>query len=448
MNPTMSVIRRRLLGLGFIVVVSSLIAGSIAKYNEVFADYVPVTLRAGQVGNQLQERSDVKIRGVIVGKVSDIETTGDGATVALSMWPDKVDMIPSDVKARLLPKTLFGEKYVSLVAPEAPGVANQPSLSAGDVIPQDRSRTAIEVQQVLDDLLPLLEAVRPQDLASTLNAMAQTLEGRGEDAGETLVLLQRYISQLNTELPNIKADISGLADLTDTYSEAAPDLLQALEDFTVNSRTVVEQRENLSNLYATVTRAADDTRGFLEVNGDNIIALADTSRPTLEVLAKYAPEYPCLLGQLAGLVPRLDESYGAGTNQPGIHLTIELIVNSRGPYRPGEEPEYNDKRGPYCYPAQVPGNHPQYSAPGGPFKDGSNAPPPPAPEDSGGPPAQGVQTSPQASGFSLGLPNSRAEQRFVASLLSTANGTDPAEVPGWSTLLVGPLLRGAEVSLR
>lgn len=446
MNSTVSVVRRRLLGLGFIVVVSSLIAGSIAKYNEVFVDFVPVTLQAGQVGNQLQERSDVKIRGVIVGKVSDVESTGDGATVALSMQPGMVDMIPSDVKARLLPKTLFGEKYVSLVAPEAPDVASRQALSAGDVIRQDRSRTAIEVQQVLDGLLPLLEAVRPQDLASTLNAMAQTLEGRGEDAGETLVLLQRYFSRLNTELPNIKADISGLADLTDTYSEAAPDLLAALEDFTVNSRTVVEQRENLSNLYATVTRASDDTTGFLESNRDNIIALADTSRPTLEVLAKYAPEYPCLLGQLAGAVPRLDESFGVGTDQPGLHLTIELIANSRGPYRPGEEPEYNDKRGPYCYPTDVPGNHPQYPQPGGSFRDGSN--PPPLPADGSGNEA-GAQTSPQTTtGFSLGLPNSRAEQRFVASLLSTANGTDPSEMPGWSTLLVGPLLRGSEVSLR
>jgi phospholipid/cholesterol/gamma-HCH transport system substrate-binding protein len=441
MSTTMAVIRRRLLGLGFLVVVSSLIAASIAKYNGVFADYVPVTLRADHVGNQLQERSDVKIRGVIVGKVSEVSTDGDGATVALQMWPDKVGMIPQDVKARLLPKTLFGARYVSLVVPDNP---SEQSLSAGDVIPQDRTRTALQLQQVFDNLLPLLEAVRPQDLASTLNAMATTLEGRGDDLGETLVLLQRYFSQLNTELPSIKADISGLADLTETYSEAAPDLLQALETFTVNSRTLVEQRENLSNLFATVTRAADDTTGFLQVNRDNIIALADTSRPTLEVLAKYAPEYPCLLGQLAGLVPRLDEVYGVGTDEPGTHLTIELIPESRGPYRPGEYPVYNDERGPRCYPTQVPGNHPQYPT-GGHFKDGTNPPP-----GSVAPPGTGQvpQTSPQASGFSLGLPNSRAEQRFVASLLSTANGTDPSEVPGWSTLLVGPLLRGTEVSLR
>lgn len=445
MNPTLSVIRRRLLGLGFIIVVSSLIAGSIAKYNEVFTDYVPVTLRAGQIGNQLQERSDVKIRGVIVGKVSDVATDGDGATVALSMQPEKVDMIPSDVKARLLPKTLFGEKYVSLVAPAAPHVASRRSLQPGDVIAQDRSSTAIEVQRVFDGLLPLLEAVRPQDLASTLNAMSQTLEGRGDDLGETLVLLQRYLSRLNTELPDIKADISGLADLTDTYSEAAPDLLAALEDFTVTSRTAVEQRENLTNLYATTTRASDDTTGFLEVNGDNLIALTDTSRPTLEVLAKYAPEYPCLLGQLDELVGRIDEVFGAGTDEPGTHFTIELVPDSRGPYRPGEEPAYDDKRGPYCVPSDVPGNHPQYP-PGGPLADGSD--PPPAPTTGEGD-ERAAQTSPQAAnGFSLGLPNSRVEQRFVASLLSTANGTDPSEVPGWSTLLVGPLLRGAEVSLR
>lgn len=439
MNTTVAVIRRRLLGLGFIVVVLSLIAASIAKYNGVFADYVPVTLRADHIGNQLQPRSDVKIRGVIVGKVSDVSTDGEGATVQLQMWPDKIDMIPQDVKARLLPKTLFGMRYVSLVIPDNP---SEQSLSAGDVIPQDRTQTALQLQRVFDNLLPVLEAVRPQDIASTLNAMAQTLQGRGDDLGETLVLLQDYFSQLNTELPTIKADISELADLTEVYSEAAPDLLQALEDLTVTSRTLVEQRENLANLYETITRAANGTTRFLEINRDNIIALADTSRPTLEVLAQYAPEYPCLLGQLAGLVPRLNEALGVGTDEPGAHLTIELIVEGRGPYRPGDYPEYNDDRGPYCYPTDVPGNHPQYP-PGGPFKDGTNAPPAPA-----APGDQTPRTTPQVSGYSLGLPNSRAEQRFVASLLSVANGTDPDDVPGWSTLLVGPLLRGTEVSLR
>ena len=42
----------------------------------------------------------------------------DGATIELAIDPDHLDEIPADVSARLLPKTLFGERFVSLVPPE------------------------------------------------------------------------------------------------------------------------------------------------------------------------------------------------------------------------------------------------------------------------------------------------------------------------------------------
>ena len=55
------------------------------------------------------------------------------------------------------------------------------------MIAQDRSATAVEVERVLDDLLPLLQAVQPQKLATTLGALSQALQGRGEQLGQTLV---------------------------------------------------------------------------------------------------------------------------------------------------------------------------------------------------------------------------------------------------------------------
>lgn len=42
---------------------------------------------------------------------------GTKATLDIALKPEHVAHIPSDVHARLLPKTLFGEKYVDLVAP-------------------------------------------------------------------------------------------------------------------------------------------------------------------------------------------------------------------------------------------------------------------------------------------------------------------------------------------
>jgi phospholipid/cholesterol/gamma-HCH transport system substrate-binding protein len=436
-------LRRRLQGMAFLILVISLVALSIAKYSGAFSRGVPVTLQIDHTGLQLDKRSDVKLRGVIVGEVSDLSTSGGAATVALLLKPESVHLIPDNVSARILPKTLFGEKYVSLILPQRP--SGRP-LSAGAVIPQDRSQAAREVGAALDSLLPLLQDVAPQDLANTLGAISGALRGRGQELGDTLVRVQQLLSGLNPALPQLQEDITRAADFADTYTQAAPDLLAALADLSTTTRTVAEQRENLAELFSSVIRASEDLRGFLRDNKENLIALAAESRPTLASLARYAPEYPCLLHQIAGLVPQLDQTFGVGSHQPGLHVYLE-VTNNRGKYLPGvDEPRYQEDRGPRCYPVRDGIKFPQY--PGGPIHDGSTPPPtgPSDPSPGVGPANAPSQTSPQ--GGVMGLPNYPAEQQFLTALLAWADGAQPAEIPGWTSFLLGPLLRGSEVTLR
>ncbi|HEU0086301.1 MAG TPA: MCE family protein [Pseudonocardiaceae bacterium] len=358
---------RRLQGIAFLAVVIALIALSVARYSGAFADGVPVTLQTDRTGLQLDNRADVKVRGVIVGEVVDVRATGHAATVHLRLRPETVAQIPDNVHARLLPKTLFGEKYVALMVPAHPSGR---ALSAGDIISQDRSQAARELDAALDGLLPLLQAVAPQQLASTLGAVSTALDGRGRQLGDTLVRQQQLVSGLNTALPDLQADISGIADLAQTYSQAAPDLSAALADLATTSRTLAEQRQHLAALFDSVARASGDLRGFTAANGENIIALSTDSRPTLQSLARYAPEYPCLLGRLAGLVPKVDQAMGVGTSEPGLHVLAQ-VSGSRGKYLPGvDEPRYEEDRGPRCYPMPAGQRFPQYP-PGGPLKDGS-----------------------------------------------------------------------------
>ena len=431
--------KRRLQGLLFIVVLLALMGLSVGRYEGWFDRGVPVTLQVDRVGNQLTERADVKVRGLIVGEVESVRTNGDYATVQMLLDPDKAELIPANVSARLLPKTLFGEKYVSLVVPAGPP---GPAIAAGDVIPLDRSATARELERVLDGLLPLLQAVEPQDLATTLGALSQALAGRGEQLGETLVRLQELTGGLRPAIPDIQEDITQLADFAANADKAAPDLLDALEDFSVTSRTIVEQRAQLKELLSGVTAASDDLRGFLAANRENIIALAASSRPTLETLARYSPEFPCLLDQIAGLVPRVDESFGAGTGRAGLRITLE-IVNNQGKYEPNEdEPRYLDDRGPRCYPI-LPLAPEQPTD--GRIKDGTE----PEGEPTRGSPTGSAEEfgAIPASFEGMGLANSPAEQRMVAELIAAQDGTSPEAVPAWSTMLVGPLYRGAEVTL-
>ncbi|WP_410642875.1 MCE family protein [Amycolatopsis sp. lyj-346] len=436
-------LRYQVLGLVFLLVAALFIGLTLAVYHKAFTPVTLVKLETDRVGSQLRTGGDVKVRGMLVGEVRSVLAKGDHAELELALDPDKTHVIPANVSARLLPKTLFGERYVALQLPEK----KERPIEAGDVIPQDRSSAAIELQKVLDDVMPLLQAVQPEKLSSTLTAVATALDGRGKQLGETLAGLSDYLGKLNPSLPDVKAGITGLANVADTYDKAAPDLLQALSDLTTTSRTIVDQRTQLSDLYATVGAASVDLTSFLQVNKDNLIRLTTAVQPTLDVLAKYAPEYPCLLRQLAESVPRAELAFGKGTAHPEVsRVTIEFAA-SRGKYLPGvDEPKYEDKRGPRCYPSvPKPGVWPQYP-PDGPIEDGSSKPAPPKVPDGSLPGP--ITAGGSALGGSGSIVGSADESDLIALLASPALGALPDQVPGWAGLLVGPLYRGTEVELK
>ncbi|WP_410668479.1 MCE family protein [Amycolatopsis sp. cmx-4-68] len=441
----MRTLRRRLLGLLLIAVMVGGVALSIALYDKAFTPVVTVKLEADKIGNQLIKQSDVKVRGLIVGSVADIIATDHGAELTLALKPESAKLIPQNVSARFLPKTLFGERFVSLEIPQKP---SSKTLASGDVIPQDRTSSAVELEQAFSHLMPVLQAVQPQKLSATLTAISTALSGRGDQLGDTLAQLGTYIGELNPHEPELQHNLKALAEFSDHLKDAAPDLVQSLDNLSTTTRTVVDERQNLANLYGSLTQASVDLQTFLQNNKDNIISLVDTARPTAELLAKYAPEYPCVISQMAKNVPLIDQALGKGTNQPGLHATIEIIV-PRAPYQAGkEEPRFEDKRGPRCYDIKdIPKPFPS-EPPDGAFKDGTQHQAAPKSVSEGLNPAK-FKADAAGNGAGAGdLAYSTAEQGFLADLLGPQLGMNSADVPGWSSLLVGPLYRGAEVTVK
>ncbi|MFD6170530.1 MCE family protein [Streptomyces coeruleorubidus] len=412
----MRVLRLRLYGVVFIAVLALLLSLSVAVYRQVFTPVVRITLEADSLGNQLDPRADVKLRGLLVGEVREVRADGTKATLDIALKPEHVAQIPSDVHARLLPKTLFGEKYVDLVAPR--GSSGRP-IRAGDVITQDRTRVGIEVQQLMNDLLPLLRTVQPGKLNATLSAFATALDGRGDRIGDNLTRVEAYLRRLNPHLPSLKEDIARFADVAEVYGDAAPDLMEILRNTVTTSRTIVEEKDRLAAALKSTATVAGTAEDFLDANGDRLITLGRVSRPTLELFARYSPQYPCLLAGLVRQEKASEEAFRGGK----MHITLE-VVRPQGAYEPGEEPRYGERSGPNC--RDLP--HPPVPAPGAHLNDGSKKSSP----SSGGP---------------LGVSATRAEQRAVGSLVAPALGVPADEVPPVATLLFGPMARGTAVSV-
>jgi virulence factor Mce-like protein len=425
-------------------------------YQKAFTPVALVTLETTRAGSQLQDGADVKLRGLVVGEVRRVEATPDGARLTLAIQPDQLSQIPADVHARLLPKTLFGERYVDLETAARPSPAR---LAAGDVIAQDRSAVAIELETVLDNLYPLLRTVQPGKLATTLNALSTTLEGRGDELGQSLVRLDRYLRALNPSMPVLQQDITLLADTLDVYADIAPDALRLTESLRVTNRTIVEKDQQLAAFLVGTAGFANTTAGFLRDNEERIIQVGEVGRPTLQLLAEYSPVYPCLAQGLVAWLPRINAAFAGGT----FHITLE-VVPPRAAYQPGEEPRWGEKRGPNCFGLPNPPGSQSNPFPGHHFDDGTR----PAGDSSL------LSALPAAllgdAAADSGTAGTAEEQRVVAALLArdgaagggTAadggaaldggaaadGGAAPSRPSGIQTLLAGPMLRGTVVSTR
>ncbi len=460
-----------LYGVAMLTVVALLTTTSILAFNQAFTSSVPVTMHIQRAGLQLLKGSDVKMRGLIVGDVASISSNGDGAVIKLRLKPKYLNKIPKNVSARLIPKTIFGEKYIDFVAPPA-ALGKGPHLQAGDVIREDHTTPALEIDQALNDLLPLLRTVRPQDLNSTLSAMAQALSGRGEQLGQTTVKIDDYLKQLNPQLPAIQHDFQALAKVATTYDQAAPALLALLRNFTVTGDTIKEKAGTLTALLKDVTGTALVTRDFLARNANNIVQVNVVNEDLLKLIAYYSPELDCLFKGTAKLLPKIKST-------KATKHTAGVLVEFHGPKPaytyPLDAPQYNDTRGPNCYglpnpPLQLPTiqfgdgteDDPRFAA-----RNGSTAPQPLSLQNlagalgapSGG--SSGASSNPLSgllspsdtatasveSSPSMGDAGSKTEQAWMDQLLGPILGRPAAKVPAIAGLLWGPMARGTQVTI-
>jgi virulence factor Mce-like protein len=375
-----------------------------------------------------------------VGEVREIHSSGQGATIRIALDTDTAHLVPSDVSAQLLPKTLFGEKEVDLVADSA---STARPIRAGDVIPQDRSETSIETERVLNDFLPLLQSLKPAQLSLTLNAVSSALRGRGDRLGANFARNADYFRSLNPELPAMLEDFRGIADVTESYSRASSDLLRLIDNAAAASRNLVDQKEELATFLSSTTQFAESSEDFLRINERSLIDLAAQSRPNLQLYARYSPEYACMLHTLPKQEIVGERTFGG--LQPGLHITLEM-TKDQGAYLPGDEPKFGEDRGPTCY--GLGDKHivpfPAYYEPRDGFCDEEEAATPGVQNGchNGSTPPGGPLSAEAVSDPVLAL-GGPVQEHLVATAVAPVLEVQPDQVSDIATLLFGPVARGA-----
>lgn len=360
-----------------------------------------------------------------VGVIPDDDDEEPGTRIEMLIGSDHVEGIASDVVVRVVPRTLFGDVRLDLVAPSerdaqaaAPGSAatvppeTANTLADGDRLLADRSEEAVLLYDVFTRASGLLASIEPERLQVALTAMARALDGRGETLGRVIEDADRAGEDLAPALENAAGASAAIASLTEDLASAGPVIVETLEEATRLSRIVLDRPGALGRL---LDAGLDVTTSGAQM-GDRTVSGAITLVHDTGVVFDHTARDPHgVLRTLRALRP-MGEAGTAAFSTGRFAITAVPSFADPMPYGPEDCPRYSGVPGSTCGPP----------APGGP-------------------------------GPELTV-NAAAERDVLRELQAAAASepgspvpplAEPAAGPGaaaWTML--GPLVRGTEVEIR
>jgi len=276
-----------------LLIIAALITLTALQFSGRLRSVVPLTLVSDRAGLVMEEGAKVKFRGVQIGEVGSIGaqpvTDGTQARLALKIDPGPFRYLPADVQAEIKSSTVFGAKYVDLIAPDDP--STQP-LAAGAVL-RSRNVTA-EVNTVFENLQNVVQAIDPAKLNSVLGAVAESLRGKGDRIGAAIGGADTVLSSVNPRMDTVREDWQKFGVTAQTYSSVAQDILSILDSFSTTSNTISGHAAALDTVLLSAvgfSRSGIDTIGG---NQPALVRAMNVLDPTTALLMKYSPTYTCL----------------------------------------------------------------------------------------------------------------------------------------------------------
>jgi phospholipid/cholesterol/gamma-HCH transport system substrate-binding protein len=324
-----------------LAVVGVFLFATTAAFNGTFRSYVPVTLTSERAGLVLETNAKVMLRGVQVGRVSQIGLGRGDASLQLEIDPDQIRYIPANVQAQISATTAFGAKFVELEFPKNPSLAR---LAAGAVLHSKNVST--EINTVFENVVDLLNMVDPLKLNAVLSAVAEGVRGQGERMGEATTDLNQVLLALNARKDTIRADWRKLGELSSTYDAAAGNIVTILNAASTTSTTVVDQKKALDDLLLNTIGFAQAGTNLLGQSRDNLVASVNTLEPTTNLLLKYNPEYTCFLQGVTWYLNNGGYAAFGGADGRTLQLDVALLLGNDPYLYPDNLPIAEAKGGP------------------------------------------------------------------------------------------------------
>ncbi len=243
----------------------------------------------------LQEGDDVRVAGVNVGEVKDVDHYE--ATQAIVTFRIEADIELTEAsRAEIRFLNLIGDRYMALV--EGNGAADAETLEDGETIPVDRTEPSLDLTVLFNGFKPLFQALTPDQVNELSMNLVQVLQGEG---GTVKGLLEHTASLTNS-----------LADRDELIGSVITNLSETLD-------TVNQRHEQLSSLVIELRDWMKDLAADRDTIGDSLGNISDLTVTVADLLRRGRPLLKKDIAALRELATLL--------NKPGQRAEIVDLLN-------------------------------------------------------------------------------------------------------------------------
>jgi ABC-type transporter Mla subunit MlaD len=250
--------------------------------------------------SQLAEQSDVRISGVDVGKVENIELGPNGhESVALLNIDDKYAPLPEGTRAMLRTKTLLGETYVELT----PGSNEEPALEDGGELPA--AQVAESVQ--LDEIFQTFDPETRRAFRTWMQEAAVAIEGQGQNLSYAIGNFEPTFKEyeglfrvLNSQQLAVSKLFSNGARTFEALRGREGELANLIRSSNELFKTTASRNQDIEALFRAFPTFEDESRltvarlQAFATNADplskQLVPVAEQLSPTLIKFGELAPE--------------------------------------------------------------------------------------------------------------------------------------------------------------
>jgi phospholipid/cholesterol/gamma-HCH transport system substrate-binding protein len=248
--------------------------------------------------SELKKGDDVRVAGVSVGEVTDVEI--HEANQAMISFTVKSDVpMTTDSRASIRFLNLVGDRYLALEQ----GDPEAKRMPDGATLPISQTRPALNLTALFNGFQPLFAALNPEDVNQLSMNLIQVLQGEGG----TITGLLQQTGELTNSLADrdqligeVIVNLTTLMQTVDGNHQQLGELITNLEKWTGNVArdrfTIGKSLENISTLSVTLSDLLTETRPLLKQDVAQL-------RRLFTVLAR--PENKAMLNEALETLPTM-----------------------------------------------------------------------------------------------------------------------------------------------